>query len=416
MRSNSLGKVLRRSLSACLLFCASVAVVYAQTDVTLFNFANDSTSGGGPLGPLTFDSQGNLYGVTIEGGGELAGTVFTLTRGTGGWTQNELFANFESGITASPNGGLVFDSAGNLYGTSNANSVWKLTPSSGGPWTLSVLHQFIPFSGDGDGPTTGVVLDDQGNIYGTTKLGGTGASSECPTEGCGTVFELTPGANGQYTETILYSFQGGVAGDGSWPRGVIRDGQGNLYGVTQLGGFGYGQSICNADGCGTVYELSPDSSGQWKETQLYVFQGAADGSWPMSLLTPDGGGTVYGTTYSGGLDNNGTIFKLQDVAGQFTESAYSTWNFKGLNPGPGVVTIDKAGQLFAETSSGPPHGNGMVFEFNVATEKVKLLDGFPNTAAGTEVNGGVILRDGNLFGVTESGGTNGQGTVFEITP
>jgi len=419
VRFNHLAALTGRFLSTIVVLCAFSAVVYSQTDITLFNFAYNGTSGGGPIGPLVFDPEGNLYGVTIEGGANCApfgcGTVFKLTHTDDGWSQTELYVNFEGGISASPNGGLVFDSSGNLYGTSNINSVWKLSPTSQGPWTFTLLHQFS-LPGDGNGPTTGVVLDEHGNIYGTTKQGGTGQSPECFNSGCGTVFELTPGQDGQYTETILYNFQGSVVGDGSAPRGVILDAQGNLYGVTQTGGFGYQQSICDADGCGTVYELSPTSGGQWKETQLYVFQGGDDGSWPMSSLTRDAEGNFYGTTYSGGLKNYGTIFKLQNRQGQWKESAYSVWRFKGVNPGPGVVTLDNAGHLFAETPYGPPNGNGMVFELNLSNGGFTLLDGFPNQASGTSVNGGVILRHGALFGVTEGGGQYNQGLAFEIVP
>jgi uncharacterized repeat protein (TIGR03803 family) len=419
MRFNYLSALTDRFLSAIVVVCAFSAVVYSQTDTTLFNFAYDAGSGGGPLGPLVSDSEGNLYGVTIEGGANCGpygcGTVFKLTHTAQGWEQTELYANFEGGISASPNGGLVFDSSGNIYGTSNIDSVWKLSPTSQGQWTLIVLHQFTYDTSDGNSPTTGVVLDEQGNIYGTTKEGGTGLSSPECDSGCGTVFELSPGQDGQYTETILYNFQGSKVGDGSWPRGVIRDASGNLYGVTQLGGFGYQQSICDADGCGTVYELSPTSSGQWQETQLYVFQGADDGSWPMGILTRDAKGNFLGTTYSGGLNNDGTIFKLQNQQGQWKESAYSV-SPKGINPGPGVVTLDKTGNLFVETPYGPPHGNGMVFEFNLSNEDFTLLDGFPDQASGTEVNGGVILHQGALFGVTEGGGQYNQGTAFEIIP
>jgi uncharacterized repeat protein (TIGR03803 family) len=420
MWSNSLAAITRRFLSAVIILCAFSGVVCAQTDTTLFNFAYNGSSGGGPIGPLAFDSEGNLYGVTIEGGANCipfgCGTVFKLAHTSTGWQQTQLYTNFVGGITASPNGGLVFDSAGNIYGTSNLNSVWKLSPASQGQWNLTLLHQFAPDSADGNGPTTGVVLDAQGNIYGTTKEGGTGKSPECSGSGCGTVFELSPGPDGQYTYTILYNFQGGIVGDGSWPRGVILDTQGNLYGVTQTGGFGQGQSICDANGCGTVYELSPTSGGQWQETQLYVFQGGDDGSWPMSTLTRDAAGTFYGTAYSGGLNNEGTIFSLENEQGQWKESAYSVSRFKGINPGPGVVTIDSAGHLFSDIPYGPPHGNGMVFELNLSDGGFKLLDAFPNRESGTSVNGGVILLKGKLFGVTEGGGQYNQGIVFEITP
>jgi uncharacterized repeat protein (TIGR03803 family) len=199
-----------------------------------------------PLGGLIFDSSGNLYGTANEGGASGHGTVFELTPGTGGtWTTTVLY-NFDSYDGAYPAGGLIFDGAGNLYGTTSGGgsgfgNVFELTPASGGGWTESVLLQFDGGS-QGGYPCQNLISDSAGNVYGTTNIGG--ANSH------GTVFELTPATGGVWAETILYSFYSQTGGvDGYSPvGGVVRDAAGNLYGTTTLGG---------AHKSGTVFEVTP---------------------------------------------------------------------------------------------------------------------------------------------------------------
>jgi uncharacterized repeat protein (TIGR03803 family) len=177
---------------------------------------------------------------------------------------------------AGPYGALTLDAAGNLYGVtqgggdpnvcSNCGVVFQLVPTSGG-WKENVVHYF---SGGLDGwwPFGGVVLDTAGNLYGTTVYGGnTGCSTTA--QGCGVVFELSPLSNGMWKKTALYVFSGL---DGAHPAApVVFDSAGNLYGTTSEGDGHI--SDCFGAGCGVVFELSPTSNGVWTETVLHAFKG-----------------------------------------------------------------------------------------------------------------------------------------------
>jgi uncharacterized repeat protein (TIGR03803 family) len=194
---------------------------------------------------------------------------------------------------AGSNGSLVLDAAGNLYGTSEAGgsnyygTVFQLAPGVDGTWTETILHSFGKDT-DGSGPQSGVIFDEAGNLYGTTFVGGA--------KNAGTVFELTPKSDGSWHESILYSFDGR---DGYLPRaGVILDPAGNLYGTTQFGGAHYGTK-CGAIGCGTVFQLKRGENGQWTEQVLHSFKGK-DGSSVYAGLTIDAAGNLYGAAALGG--------------------------------------------------------------------------------------------------------------------
>ncbi len=226
----------------------------------LYNFRDNARDGVTPLTSLVLDSAGNLYGTASTGGIHTAGTVFELTPQAGGdWTEKVLYSfDQDSQDNADPSG-LIFDSAGNLYGTTangapnDVGTVFKLTRQAGGGWAEKVLYSFNYDGKDGAYPYAGLVLDGAGNLYGTTFDG-------C-THGVGTVFELTPQAGGGWTESVLYSFGNGT--DGAYPQAsLILDGAGNLYGTTANGG---------TDSVGTVFELTPQAGGGWMENVLYSF-------------------------------------------------------------------------------------------------------------------------------------------------
>jgi uncharacterized repeat protein (TIGR03803 family) len=272
------------------------------TEKVLYSFGAYGTDGVVPYAGLIFDAAGNLYGTTYAGGTYYQyGTVFELTPAAGGgWTEKVLH-NFVANGTDGyyPWAGLAFDRFGNLYGTTSTGGtyeggiVFELTPAGSGGWTETVLHRFGNAM-DGSGPLAGLIFDAAGNLYGTTSGGGTYD---------GTVFELTPAGGGSWTEKVLWSFGSGT--DGFAPQvGLVFDAAGNLYGTTPWGG---------TNGYGTVFELTPAGSGGWTEAVLHNFNefGNGDGYYPLAALILDAAGNLYGTTSVGGTYNNGTVFELQ---------------------------------------------------------------------------------------------------------
>ncbi|MGA2904008.1 MAG: choice-of-anchor tandem repeat GloVer-containing protein [Candidatus Korobacteraceae bacterium] len=260
------GKKFSMGLRALAIFAVTLLVTstWAATrewnEKVLHSFNNNGVDGAEPYAGLIFDAAGNLYGTTGNGGVNAGGTVLELTpAGGGNWAETVLYSfcsqtNCTDG--ANPSASLIFDAAGNLYSTTDAGgtygdgTVFELTPTAGGGWTEQVLHSFNNNGTDGAYPYAGLIFDATGNLYGTTLNGGT---YQCVDEGCGTVFELTPTAGGGWTEQVLHNFGNGT--DGFWPyAGLILDAAGNLYGTTQLGGTG---GNCGGYGCGTVFELTP---------------------------------------------------------------------------------------------------------------------------------------------------------------
>lgn len=274
----------------------------------LYSFAGGPDDGANPTAEVIIDNLGDLEGTTSSGGNGL-GTAFQLTNTNGTYTEEVLYSFTGESDGSNIQGGLAGDAFdGNLYGVAHnsgaedGGTVFELTPPAmGGAWTESTLYSFNSFSGtDGYGPSASLSNPGgalPGTLYGTTNSGGTGACS------CGTVFEVTKNSDGTWTETQLYSFQGG--NDGSTPfASVIADASGNLYGTTEYGG----SANCSG-GCGTVFELAKNSDGTYTESVLHAFTGA-DGQWPVSALAADFSGNLYGTTQDGGTYDGGTVFKL----------------------------------------------------------------------------------------------------------
>ncbi len=293
------------------------------TEKILHSFNYGANDGSMPQAGLIPDAAGNLYGTTLLGGEFGYGTVFELTPTRGGKWKEKLLYSFDGEDGYSPMGNLTFDATGNLYGTTyygadqscgyggyGCGVVFELTPKTGGGWTESVLHRFS--GNDGESPSTTLIFDASGNLYGTTPLGG---DNSCGNGyGCGTVFELTPKGNGSWTETVLRVFDG-EGKDGYYPEAsLIFDASGNLYSTTYEGGalscyYGYG--------CGTVFELTPTADGGWTEKILHTFDdNGKDGSGPVAGLIFDTSGKLYSTTIRGGdqscgdNDGCGTVFEI----------------------------------------------------------------------------------------------------------
>jgi uncharacterized repeat protein (TIGR03803 family) len=377
-----------------------------ETTLYTFTFAPDGT--GPQAAGVIRDWAGNLYGTTGSGGAAGAGVVYKLDP-AGKETVLYTFSGGADG--ASPQAGVIRDSAGNLYGTTfdggnfNANCaygycgvVYKLDASG----HETVLYSFTGGI-DGGNPLARVIRDPAGNLYGTTYNGGN-FNSNCANSYCGVVYELDVLG----VETAMYSFTGGADG-GNPVGGVIRDSTGNLYGST----FGGGNSNpnCTNSYCGVVYKV--DAIGL--ETVLYRFTGGADGGNPNGDLIRDSAGNLYGTTSSGGTANQGVVYVL-DAAGHETVLYSFIGGADGGSPLSGVIR-DSAGNLYGTAYRGGAAGWGVVYKMN-ATGHETVLYSFTNGADGGNPVAGVILDSaGNLYGTTYHGGnTNyGAGVVFEIT-
>ncbi len=252
--------------------------------------------GSDPSSTLMRDSAGNFYGTTSSGGAHLVGTVFKLAPDG---TETVLHAFGGRADGSQPYGVPIMDRKGNLYGVTaggggpeRLGTVFKLTPDG----KEEPLYSFVGGT-DGARPQGGVIADRDGNLYGTTLYGGGGPCARSLIKGCGTVFEL----NSDGTETVLHTFAGGA--DGAYPyAGLILDGDGNLYGTTSGGGMGTG---CN-EGCGTIFRIAPDGT----ETVLHTFTNAT-GATPYGGVIRDKKGNLYGTASAGGANNAGVVFELR---------------------------------------------------------------------------------------------------------
>jgi len=303
---------------------------------TLFSF--DGYQGANPASGVVFGPDGNLYGTTAEESGISPGTLYRLQPPPTAchsvscpWTRTVLhtFEGGDDGSDPGP-GNLVFDQAGNIYGTTvfggfgQEGVVYELSPSDGG-WTESVLFYFDQQTGYM--PESGVIFDNAGNLYGTTSEGGA--------NGSGVVYKLSPSGSG-WTESTLASI--GFHGSATCG-GLVFDGQGNLYGASgecALGG-----------GSGGVFELTP-SNGSWTFNVLHAFSG---GGGPYAGVTLDAAGNVYGTSAGTGLYGKGEAFKLTPSNGSWIYNSVSFDGSNGTNP-LGNVILDSAGTIYGTTDSG----------------------------------------------------------------
>jgi uncharacterized repeat protein (TIGR03803 family) len=326
------------------------------SEKTLFTFDQIANYAYGPSGGVVLDSAGTLYGTTTWGGkgGTYAGTVFELKPQTDGTWVGTVLHNFgeQAGDGMLPESGLTLDKAGNLYGTteeggaSGLGTVFKLSPQTDGTWTETLLHSFT--GADGEFPLATVTLDAAGNLYGTTSAGSGNSSG-------GTVFQLKLIA-GAWTFSTLYDFAYNGKG-GSSPRCTLTfDAAGNLYGTTPAGGLAYNY--------GLVFALTPTENAAWTEKVIHYFGHGQDGSEPYAGLISDSSGNLYGTTISGGAYNAGTVFKLTPGAGGgWTETLLHSFGHgkDGSVPVSGL-TFDAAGNLYGTDWYGGAYDDGTVFE------------------------------------------------------
>jgi uncharacterized repeat protein (TIGR03803 family) len=398
------------------LIAASVPAFALRKERVLWHF--NGLDGWRPVGSLVFDSSGNLYGVTSQGGAKAGGEVFRLSpKSYGRWTKTVLHdfcsrKNCSDGVY--PPDGLTIDTAGNLYGTTweggeyGAGVVFQLSRNTKGRWTEKVLHSFGAAE-DGSAPQAGVTFDAAGNLYGTTIYGGT---HQCQNVTCGVVFQLSPGQNGEWTESVIHNFQDNGS-DGYWPATrVTVDSAGNLYGTT-IGG-------------GVVFKLAPGANGKWTEKIPYFF---TEGD-PSAVIL-DAAGNLYGTTDTGTRFGDGAVFELiPDQKGHWREQILHYFH----HPlGASRLIFDTAGNLYATTAAGGRYsqpyecsGCGTAFELSPGTDgrwTATGLHDFGKGKDGVEPDGSLVFDSvGNLYGVTFQGGIQAQhclvaggcGTVFEI--
>ena len=411
------------------------ATAWGQGKV-LYSFAGPP-DGEAPTAGLVRDAAGNLYGAAPAGGNTTAeqcengtngcGVVFELTNSGGTWTENIIHTFVPgSGDGINPYGNLILDSAGNLYGTTEyggtactgyfcgVGTVYELSPAGGGLWTETILYNFQA-AGDGIYPEAGLIMDSAGNLYGTTGFGGNNAI--CNGLGCGTVFELSPGSGGTWTEHILYTFQDGA--DGGEPgSALVFDKAGNLYGTGAVGG----DVTCNPPyGCGVVYELSPSGGGSWTEGAIHNFECGKGGCFPNTGVAIDSLGNLYGNM-PGGANGDGYLYKMSPKTGggfKFT----SLYSLDGTHGGQPYGTPMVAGGIVYGTASqgggdnaSCPLGCGGVFRLKPSSGGVQYsFVGFGTAPKGANPDGNLIQDpSGNLYGTTSAGGAHGEGTVFEI--
>jgi uncharacterized repeat protein (TIGR03803 family) len=411
----------------------ALAVVLAPASQSqVFTVIHSFTGGSDGYLPLyvTIDSHGKIYG---NGSNGCCGEIYRLQRSGAGWvfaTVSRFLSNSTDGspgpVTIGPDSGLYGPTAlGGIFGgecqNATCGTVYSLhvppnfCHSVSCPWNLTTLYSFGTSSNeDGWFPTGAVSFDHMGNLYGTTQTGGAGYYGQG-----GTVYELTPSA-GTWTESILYNFVGG--NDGRTPKtGVVMNQSGNLYGTTFYGG-GEG---CYAQGCGTVYELSPSPSG-WTEKVIYSFQGGSDGDVPLGDLVLDSSGNLYGTAAYGGAGNGGTVYELTPSGEGWTFNVLYALPGTGDSGPSGVLSMDPVGNLYGTSVANGAYGYGYAFKLTRSGENWTFTDlhDFTGGVDGSGPYGGVVLdSDGNIYGAAPLGGGtpqceagHGCGTVWEITP
>ena len=370
-------------------FAASTVSGNAAVFEKIHQFPPYHITGLDAVGPLVLGPDGNLYGTTSTGGKGF-GTVFQIKpeRAAQLTTLYE-FANSPDGAT--PYGGVVFDSAGNLYGTTfvgGANgygTIFKLAADG----TETTLYSFKNDTVDGGFPASGLILDDQGNLYGAASSGGH--------YDCGIVFEVTQAG----LETILHTFK---LADGRTPAGALfRDKEGTLYGTNQSDG---------PSGGGTVYSL--DAGGHFKVLHGFPLANPKDGTYPMGGVVLRQG-ILYGTSLSGGKYDKGTVYRVKtDGSGEALITSFR--GAAGENPVSPLI-LDMAGNLYATAEAGGADNLGVAFKLTPSGQET-VLHSFRGPDGSTPQSALTLDQSGNLFGTTSGESTHGSGkpaTIFELT-
>jgi uncharacterized repeat protein (TIGR03803 family) len=399
----------------------------------LYSFANGA-DGGDPVAPLALGSDGNFYG-TSDGPQNGFGTIFKMT--AKGAVQ-PLYSFTGGNDGAYPLAGLVQAADGSFFGTTadagvdGLGAVFRITTSGAFSSVMSFLG-----GGDGSDPIAPLVQASDGNFYGTTLSGGSnsfgalfkitrtgvftplysfangqdganpagglvqgtdgklyGASSTGGANGVGVLFKIT--TNGAFT--VLHSLTNLVEGNRPW--GLVLGTNGNFYGITYEGG---------PDSVGEVFQMTPAGT----VTPLYAFTNGVDGSYPHASLLQGSDGNFYGTTYLGGTNHHGGIFRITPI-GALTPLYSFTNGVDGEQP-EGQLCQGTDGNFYGTTSAGGSYSNGTVFELSSAGAFTSLYSFTGGNDGATPVAGLVEGTDHNFYGTTFGGGSNFMGGIFEIT-
>jgi uncharacterized repeat protein (TIGR03803 family) len=398
------------------LWAATAIIAQTQTLATLLSF--DVTDGGQPYAPLVQGTNGNLYGTSSLGGANAAncaygdcGTVFEITPSGKLTTIYSFCSQMSCTDGAAPNAGLLLGSDGGFYGTTVGGGA-----HGGGEvfkitqkGELTVLHSFD--GNDGDGPYAGVVQGTDGNFYGTTFAGGAYQY--------GTVFKMRP--NGALTTLYSFCSQTNCA-DGAEPHfaGLIQGADGDFYGTTEAGGANNSSSCLYGVGCGTVFRIT--STGAL--TTVYSFCSQAnctDGYFPAAGLVQAADGSFYGTTVEGGSisSSDGTVFRITSSGTLTTLHSFCSQGCSDGSTPYGVLVQGTNGNIYGTTVSGGSGGNGTVFEIT-PTGKLTTLHNFGVTDGDEPFAGLVQATNGKFYGTTSEGGASGNcasgcGTVFGLS-
>ncbi len=444
----------------CVLVLAFVPSASAEwKEKVLYSFQGGA-DGSTPAGGVVFDKAGNLYGATTDGGSNFLSWHCGVRHGfptaaaskAGRSLDGEPCSTFSKATNsndgATPAGGVIFDQAGNLYGTTayggsgdcvlvgttvGCGTVYQMTPPTDQRATIGLRLCCTAFRAASDGyvPQGNLTFDSAGNLYGVTLYGGGYGSCNAPYyQYCGTVFKLSPPKTkgGKWKEKVLYSFKSGT--DGANPNGgLVLDSKGAIYGTTYAGG----NQNCKADasvGCGTVFALQPPlkKGNAWVEKMLHRFTDGNDGAQPGAGVIIDAKGVLYGGA-EGGPKGGGIVFRLEYADnGRWKETIlYSfTVGFEGgYDP---AISLDESGDFYGTTNVGPAESMaGSVFRVKPSTGEegswaINVLHGFTNRPDGAFPNTPLTFdKSRDLYGATQAGGTGqscqgGCGTVFEVEP
>ncbi len=313
---------------------------------------------------------------------------------------------------AYPTSGVVFDPAGNLYGTTlfggsgigcetGCGTAFELVPS-GVRWKERVLYSFSNSADYGIYLFGPLAFDAAGNIYGTSSNGGD------PSCECGLAFQLTK-SGGLWTENVLHTFLGGTT-DGQYPQwGLARDGAGNLYGLANAGGLN--------GSYGLVFQFTPNGDGTWTYSVIHEFANSPDGNSPYGPLTIDASGNIYGTTASGGSYGYGTVFRFTPSNGAWTETIlYNFTADSGLFPQPDGVVMDAAGNLYGAAFDGGQYSVGVIYKLTPTAGfwNRTVLHTFNGSDGAYPFGGLKIDQTGALYGEAQNGGVYGYGTIYKL--